>query len=47
MDKTIGTLLKIWSLDQHLMSKVSSVTRLGDILDFGQVFEALGNNYFV
>ena len=24
-----------------------SVTRLGDLLRFGQVFEACGNNYFV
>ena len=27
---------KSWSLD--------SVTRLGDLLDFGQVFKAFGNN---
>ena len=24
----------------------SSVTRLGDLLDFGQLFKACGNNYF-
>ena len=24
----------------------SSVTRLGDLLDFGQVYKAFGNNYF-
>ena len=24
---------------------VSSVTRLGDILDFGQLYEGFGNNY--
>ena len=23
----------------------ASVTRLGDLLDFGQIFKALGNNY--
>ena len=23
-----------------------SVTRLGDLLDFGQLFKAFGNNYF-
>ena len=27
-----------------LLSEVSSVTRLGDLLDFGQVFKAFGNN---
>ena len=25
---------------------VASVTRLGDLLDFGQLFKAFGNNYF-
>ena len=25
---------------------MTSVTRLGNLLDFGQVFEAFGNNYF-
>ena len=25
---------------------VSSVTRFGDLLDFGQLFKAFGNNYF-
>ena len=25
---------------------VGSVTRLGDILDFGKPFKAFGNNYF-
>ena len=25
----------------------SSVTRLGNLLDFGQLFKAFGNNYFV
>ena len=27
-------------------SLIFSVTRLGDLLDFGQVFKAFGNNYF-
>ena len=25
---------------------VTSVTRLGNLLDFGQLFKACGNNYF-
>ena len=29
-----------------LMQLVSSVTRLGNLLDFGQVFKAFGNKYF-
>ena len=28
------------------LSKASSVTRLGDLLDFGQLFKAFGNNQF-
>ena len=28
------------------MELLSSVTRVGDLLDFGQLFEAFGNNYF-
>ena len=27
-------------------SLIFSVTRLGDLLDFGQVFKAFGNHYF-
>ena len=27
-------------------STPTSVTRLGDLLDFGQLFKAFGNNYF-
>ena len=30
--------------DKHLTELGSSVTRLGDLLDFGQVFKAFGNN---
>ena len=33
------TVKKIW-----LLSFINSVTRLGDILDFGQLFKAFGNN---
>ena len=34
-------------IDTGLLLKVTpSVTRLGDLLDFGQVFKALGNNEF-
>ena len=28
------------------MSRMCSVTRLGDLLHFGQLFKACGNNYF-
>ena len=28
------------------MSHLSSVTRLGDLLDFGQLFKVCGNNWF-
>ena len=28
------------------MDSDCSVTRLGDLLDFGQLFKAFGNNYF-
>ena len=28
------------------ITTVNSVTRLGDLLDFGQLFKAFGNNYF-
>ena len=30
-----------------LTRKASSVTRYGDLFDFGQLFKAFGNNYFV
>ena len=30
---------------QNRFGYVTSVTRLGDILDFGQLFKAFGNNY--
>ena len=26
--------------------EIGSVTRLGDLLDFGQLFKAFGNNWF-
>ena len=29
-----------------MVSHAFSVTRLGDLLDFGQLFKAFGNNYF-
>ena len=29
-----------------MISLINSVTRLGDLLDFGQLFKAFGNNYF-
>ena len=28
------------------ISHIDSVTKLGDLLDFGQLFKAFGNNYF-
>ena len=31
---------------QYLYVKYASVTRLGDLLHFGQLFKACGNNYF-
>ena len=45
------TILGRLFLDVHLLLKTSllakiSVTRLGDLLDFGQVFYAFGNNLF-
>ena len=30
----------------YFTSTATSVTRLGDLLDFGQVSKALGNNWF-
>ena len=30
----------------HILLDTDSVTRLGDFLDFGQVFKAIGNNKF-
>ena len=36
-------------VDSKLLFKIelpSSVTRLGDLLHFGQLFKACGNNYF-
>ena len=33
-------------LSDNIMVAVSSVTRLGDLLNFGQLFKACGNNYF-
>ena len=34
-----------WPIFKALCSDItSSVTRLGDLLDFGQLFEAFGNN---
>ena len=30
----------------RMIGPLISVTRLGDFLDFGQVFKAFGNNYF-
>ena len=35
------------SLEMAAMSLLSSVTRLGNLLDSGQVFKALGNNKFM
>ena len=38
-----------WQLDQakiNLVSTFASVTRLGDLLDFGQLFKGCDNNYF-
>ena len=32
------------SLCEHLCGNVSSVTRLGDLLDIGQLFKAFDNN---
>ena len=36
--------LSLWR--NKKMPPPSSVTRLGDILDFGQLFKAFGNNQF-
>ena len=33
-----------WSVASLVFPMVTSVTRLGDILDFGQLFKAFGNN---
>ena len=33
----------VWQFDQ-LFSVPASVTTLGDLLDFGQIFKAFGNN---
>ena len=35
---------KLLSYLRPLSSLLSSVTTLGDLLDFGQLFKALGNN---
>ena len=33
-----------WKAQTNLLSYGGSVTRLGDLLDFGQVFNAFGND---
>ena len=37
--------LSNWFMISSLISK-TSVTRSGDLLDFGQLFKAFGNNWF-
>ena len=33
-------------MEIEILVEVDSVTRLGELLDFGQLFKAFGNNYF-
>ena len=44
-DKNIG-LAKMLETEWQRQRQRTSVTRLGDLLHFGQLFKTCGNNYF-
>ena len=46
MKEDHSTLNHVSELDEIIIKRLSSVTRLGDLLNFGQVFEAFGSNQF-
>ena len=47
LDPDQGHLLhKLFLQNLMILWEVGSVTRLGDLLHFGQLFKACGNNYF-
>ena len=46
VDELVTDIVKLFLL-YIIDSAASSVTRLGDLLDFGQLYKAFGNNYFV
>ena len=41
---TITALTLLYSFEASTFSLATSVTRLGDLLDFGKLFKAFGNN---
>ena len=46
MMESVDEPTEIWRPPLTALATMTSVTRLGDLLDFEQLFKAFGNNYF-